>query len=172
MATIDVHYARKFGWPGRRYAKGPAAQRLTREARAIAFGRTSSAEGLCDPDIVVDVDMINSFPACIRQHILRVNPTMWPSLTNLKNYVEHPEQWRCLLIGYFDVTRREAKQMLLRIFLAESPAEISLCSGLFARMYNRAWTLSWKIPASIICEANFPSVRPPGRAVFSMLCPL
>ena len=57
---VKVQYVRKYGWPGRCYAKSPALQMLTREARRAAF----SSEGLQNR-MSVEIDIENCWVTLI-----------------------------------------------------------------------------------------------------------
>ena len=68
FASVDIIYYRKMGIAGRRYGRGPCAQKLSRVGRRQAFFK--EVDSSFDEDyIFVDVDINNCFPALMCQRL-------------------------------------------------------------------------------------------------------
>lgn len=101
--TIAVKYYRKYGIPGRRHARGFAAQKLARPARAVAF------EGSA-----VDLDQGNSVPVCFCWKLKLLCPDR-PGPRAWELYNEHREQGLSALHEYYGIDRDEAKKAIMKL---------------------------------------------------------
>ena len=106
--AIKVGYYMKHGLPGRRYAIGPSAQKFTKEARAIAFGKHA-----------LDVDLRNAHPSLLARFLAEQNCLMdYPMITSLNNA---PDSWRNFLMDYHGYDKADAKTDLLKKFYFGRP---------------------------------------------------
>ena len=106
--AIPVQYSRHAQLGGRRYAKGMAAQKTTREARTVAFG-----------DSAVDVDIANSTPSILLNLLRELAPL--DNYPMLQKYCNHYGSWRAFLADYQEIQQRGAKKSIIKLFYGGKP---------------------------------------------------
>ena len=118
-ASVTVTYYRKLGIAGRRYARGPSAQKLCKIAKRACFTTHTftSPDGL----ICVDVDINNCYPTLLRKLLLEVMSAadFEEEFPMLDAYVSNYRAWRDLLAQY-GVSK--AKRELVRLFFLGKPS--------------------------------------------------
>ena len=126
-AAIPIQYYRNSRLGGRRYAKGLAAQKMTREARAAVFS-----------DSAFDVDIANSTPS-IMLNLLRELSSLG-NYPLLRKYCNHYRSWRAFTAEYSGIPEKDAKISIIKLFYGGLPdvelpflwalgAEISRATG-------------------------------------------
>lgn len=120
MATRTVHYYRKHGIPGRRYAAPNSLQWLNkpdrRKACSVPFG--NSFEG---GKIFVDIDIDCCFPT-LAVNGLSVHYDVEHELPVLYSYQQNYKAWRQFMQEYLGVSKKAAKTMLTAIFHLGKPS--------------------------------------------------
>jgi hypothetical protein len=137
-ATVRVSYYRKYGLPGRKYARGPALQKCERGARDAA-----------QDSLIQSHDIRNAMPtlflALVREKLPDVAQRllMWPLYD--KCYCE----WRAVVAEYAGVPLDEAKQTFSAIFSLGLP------------MYDLPflWTLACEVSAATTALLSLPDYR-------------
>ena len=117
FSEIIVHYVRKHGIPGRRYAVGPSVQKICRSARKAAFTveASPSADDQC---VFVDVDIGNAVPTlhwnemCEIMGVIDATAELMP----LPVLLQHVGPWRQFCQQYCEVDEDTAKTMILKLF--------------------------------------------------------
>ncbi|CAK0823124.1 unnamed protein product [Prorocentrum cordatum] len=109
FSTIEVKYYRPWGLPGRMYAFGMAAQKLTKQARAAAFQGHA-----------VDVDFVAAFSRLGYREACR-------SASNSTAYgiwrksIMHAGAWRGSVQDYMEISDDEAKKEITKLFFLGTP---------------------------------------------------
>ena len=109
---LEVQYYRLHDLPGRRYGFGPCAQRLSRWARAIAFGGK-----------FLDFDMNNCHPRLLLKKALAAlgKTQKWFTFPVFRKYVAHYKVWRRFLMEYTGIDAKSAKKALIKIIYGGKP---------------------------------------------------
>lgn len=154
MSTLTVEYYQAHGY-GRLLARGPAGQKLTREARKRIFGH------------LVDVDCACCRPRLLKLHLENLglwNPELFPML---RLFCENYRQWREALAAYMNAEVDVAKTELIRIFYGGQPrSDIPWMRKLAAEVQTAA-NLVLKHPSSFRWTSMYLN-RP--NPEFSQLC--
>ena len=116
IARARVAYCRKHGLPGRRYAKGPSLQMLTKEARGVAMNFTY------EDSYVVDIDIRNAHPTLLMNMLKDVSPELHSSCTAWSAYNANVDEWRGMMSDLLDIPVTEAKTHLVKLFYLARPA--------------------------------------------------
>ena len=109
LSTINVEYYRKP--PSvRLLARGPAGQKLTREACSIAFGSHCA-----------EIDAECCHPRLLQKKLMDLNLWTDEKFPMLDRFVKHFRHWRVGLAMYQDYSIQDAKIELIRIFYGGKP---------------------------------------------------
>ena len=108
-STISVEYYNVPGY-GRLLARGPGGQKLTREARAVAFKH------------LVEIDAGCCHPRLLRRLLQKLGMWKVDEFAMLNLFCEHYASWRKVLACYLDVDLDVAKTDLIRIFYGGKPS--------------------------------------------------
>jgi hypothetical protein len=111
FCTTEVHYYRKYGLPGLRYASGPALQKLSVEARAAAM--LSHA---------FDVDQVNAVPECFQRCLLRHHCDVDKEYPLRTSYVKSRSAWLGFLSEYKGYSQADAKHEILKLHYGGKPS--------------------------------------------------
>ena len=109
FSTINVEYYRKPPY-ARLLARGPAGQKLTREARSIAFGSHCA-----------EIDAECCHPRLLQKKLMDLNLWTDEKFPMLDRFVKHFRHWRAGLAMYQDYSIQDAKIELIRIFYGGKP---------------------------------------------------
>ncbi|CAL1143025.1 unnamed protein product [Cladocopium goreaui] len=108
FSTISVEYYKAPNY-GRLLARGPAAQKLTREARGKAFPHA------------IEIDAACCHPRLLLRKLRDMGLDEAGSFQMLRLFCENYKSWRSVLAQYLCVDVQEAKKELLRIFYGGNP---------------------------------------------------
>ena len=109
FSTINVEYYRKPPY-ARLLARGPAGQKLTREARSIAFGSHCA-----------EIDAECCHPRLLQKKLMDLNLWTDEKFPMLDRFVKHFRHWRAGLAMHQDYSIQDAKIELIRIFYGGKP---------------------------------------------------
>eukprot|EP00438_Fugacium_kawagutii_P010367 Skav231997 [mRNA] locus=scaffold719:439782:442514:+ [translate_table: standard] len=109
FSTLHMNYYLAPGY-GRLLARGPAGQKLTREARAIAFHHASEVDAAC------------CHPRLLRRHLIELSLWNKDDFEMLDLFCDHYKQWRQVLSSYHSIDLSSAKTELIRIFYGGKPS--------------------------------------------------
>lgn len=110
FSTIQVEYYKAPNY-GRLLARGPAAQKMTREARAHCFPH------------LLEVDASCCHPRLLLRLLNKMNLDNQGDFTMLTRFCQHFKAWRSALASYLEITLDEAKTHLIRIFYGGNPTQ-------------------------------------------------
>ena len=108
FSTISVEYYKAPNY-GRLLARGPAAQKLTREARGKAFPHA------------IEIDAACCHPRLLLRKLRDMGLDEAGSFQMLRLFCENYKSWRSVLAQYLCVDVQEAKKELIRIFYGGNP---------------------------------------------------
>ncbi|CAL1142580.1 unnamed protein product [Cladocopium goreaui] len=108
FSTVSVGYYKAPNY-GRLLARGPAAQKLTREARGKAFPHA------------IEIDAACCHPRLLLRKLRDMGLDEAGSFQMLRLFCENYKSWRSVLAQYLCVDVQEAKKELLRIFYGGNP---------------------------------------------------
>jgi len=122
FVTVEIQYYRKMNIAGRRYARGPSVQKLSRSARKEAMHKEVDASGADGDFSYIDIDIDNCFPQLLYNRIAEARggeldidyPVYYA-------FVRHYKQWRAILSEYLGQPISNAKKMLIAIFFLARP---------------------------------------------------
>ncbi|CAL1159484.1 unnamed protein product [Cladocopium goreaui] len=103
FSTISVEYYKAPNY-GRLLARGPAAQKLTREARGKAFPHA------------IEIDAACCHPRLLLRKLRDMGLDEAGSFQMLRLFCENYKSWRSVLAQYLCIDVQEAKKELIRIF--------------------------------------------------------
>ena len=120
MAVRTVHYCRKHGIPGRRYAAPNSLQWLNKPDRRKACSAPpgNSFEG---GKIFVDIDIDCCFPT-LAVNTLSIHYDVEHELPVLYSYQQNYKAWRQFMQEYLGISKKAAKTMLTAIFHLGKPS--------------------------------------------------
>ncbi|CAL1171366.1 unnamed protein product [Cladocopium goreaui] len=108
FSTISVEYYKAPNY-GRLLARGPAAQKLTREARGKAFPHA------------IEIDAACCHPRLLLRKLRDMGLDEAGSFQMLRLFCENYKSWRSVLAQYLCIDVQEAKKELIRIFYGGNP---------------------------------------------------
>ncbi|CAL1131577.1 unnamed protein product, partial [Cladocopium goreaui] len=108
FSTVSVGYYKAPNY-GRLLARGPAAQKLTREARGKAFPHA------------IEIDAACCHPRLLLRKLRDMGLDEAGSFQMLRLFCENYKSWRSVLAQYLCVDVQEAKKELIRIFYGGNP---------------------------------------------------
>ncbi|CAE8688578.1 unnamed protein product, partial [Polarella glacialis] len=109
-SSIMVQYYQSPNY-GRRLSRGPAGQKLTREARHFAFG-----------DGCAEADAPNCHPRLLMNLLKKYDVYSVDEYPLLTKFTDHYQDWRQFLSDYTKEPVREAKTMMIKLFYGAQPA--------------------------------------------------
>ena len=110
FSTITVEYYKKPQY-GRLLARGAAGQKLTREARAIAFGsHCGEADAPC------------CHPRLLKHKMTELGLWDKTKFPMLDRFVAHYKDWRSCIAEYCRIDMEDAKTEIIRIFYGGKPS--------------------------------------------------
>lgn len=109
FSTLAVEYYQAANY-GRLLARGPAGQKLTREARGVAFSASAELDAPC------------CHPRLLRRKLQSLELWTPSSFPMLDLFCEKYADWRQVLALYLEVPLEKAKTELIRIFYGGSPS--------------------------------------------------
>ena len=136
FSSIDIAYYRRPHY-GRLLSRGPSGQKLTREARFIAFGSHCA-----------EVDAPSCHPRLLVWKLRESglwDEDKFPMLSKVVQFYGH---WRHCLAQYSECTVEEAKVELIRIFYGGRPSVEVPCLLKLCDEVQRAAVLLLKMPAA------------------------
>ena len=143
--TISVPYYRKLtDIPGRRYAAGPAAQKLSREARAVAFR-----------SFAVDLDQENAVPCGFYRELSKTDTFVAAEYVVWKLYLDNREYWLSVIARYYDITRDDAKVEILKLHYGGRPSQDLPMLWAYARELTLASSALLGLPAYAYLKGLF-----------------
>ena len=123
----EVKYYRKNGI-GRRFAKGPSMQFMSREVRTLAF-----------QNISFDVDMVNAWFSILSAEIRKENASdKYPFISM---YSSNPFIWKIVMSEYYDETIEESKLRLIQTLYGMLPSDDN--------------PYLWQLQSEVVSAANF-----------------
>jgi len=137
-----VSYYRKHGVPGRLYARGPSAQKLSHTAKAFIFAADPDASQGADIQHF-DVDENNAFPTMMWNEVQKeVGDVMDIDFVTFTAFVKHPGTFRSFLAEYQGITVKEAKKVFIKLLHFGLPeSELPLLWALAAEFRTAAQVL-------------------------------
>ena len=146
---VKICYYRKFGI-GRRYAKGPSIQKLSRQARSAICGKYA-----------LDIDYENSMVAfATREAVKLVGEVRFPLMTRFTKYAKI---FRELLMELYEVDKDVAKVMISCLLFAAAPMDENPLLWALALEFARCTDLLLRQPCNGNLNTMFSS-RPNPRA--------
>ena len=115
-AELELQYYRKHAMPGRRYVRGPGAQKLSRAARKAAFASEAHASG-GGGYVFVDVDINNCFPTLLLNKLrAECGDAVSLDFPVFCAFCENYKAWRSAIAEYLGTDVKDVKKMLVSIF--------------------------------------------------------
>ena len=109
LKKIEVSYYRING-VGRRYASGPSLQRLSKQARKVAF-----------QNLGFEIDMVNAGFSLLYLEIKNVNQS--ENYPIIKKLIENPKTFRSMLSEYYDEEIENSKLRIIKTLYGAIPED-------------------------------------------------
>ena len=143
-STISVKYVQKYNTPGRRYARGPSAQRLSNSLKKMAFAsETNVCASYSQVFETFDIDVVNAFMQFLWNELCSVvGDGVEIEYGVLTAVVTNPEGFREFLANYFGVPTKAIKKQLVAILHCGRPqSDLPLLWALAVEMRKATMTV-------------------------------
>ncbi|CAE7791620.1 unnamed protein product [Symbiodinium sp. CCMP2592] len=108
MSVIEVEYYTRPCY-GRLLARGVSGQKLTREARAVAFQHCTEVDAAC------------CHPRLLRQKLMDLDAWSDAKYVMLSRFIKNYKSWRQCIADYMDISLDDAKVERIRLFYGGKP---------------------------------------------------
>ena len=109
MSVIAVEYYTQPSY-GRLLARGVSGQKLTKEARAVAFQHCTEVDAAC------------CHPRLLQQKLMDLEEWSDSKFIMLSRFIKNYKSWRQCIADYMDISLEDAKVELIRIFYGGKPS--------------------------------------------------